>query len=265
MTMKKNLNYLIGFLAIIIVVGCFNKRSEDYRPGSVPETAIWDDEVKRWAELKDDGKLYLWYDTGEKNSISERKDGVANGKDTTWYKNGKIKCIMYHINGKRNGAFKSWWENGNIQNISTYVNGKRHGLFQDFDENGNLQVEEQYSNDVLMSKKIIGTPPRPSTVPMRADYDFKRKLWQTIDFDNICNCSRVKRWFQSGRIEAEGIINKDDLQNGQWVYNHENGRIKFIITYNNGVKDGPSVCYREDGSKSRTVIYKDGKEVKTEK
>lgn len=75
-------------------------------------------------------------------------------------------------------------------------NGLKQGLWEEYWDNGNLQSKGSYVNGL------------------------KEGYWE---------------YYEDGNLISKGSY-KNDLADGIWEYYYTNGRLKFGILYNNGVK-----------------------------
>ena len=56
---------------------------------------------------------------------------------------------------------------------------------------------------------------------------------------------------------------KDGKLEGEWLYYHENGQLRFKRNWKDGKKEGEWLYYHETGQLYLTQIWKDGKLIKT--
>jgi len=70
-------------------------------------------------------KWTIWYESGQKESEVNYKNGQKDGKSTWWNKKGqKVKQKNYK-NGKLDGKLIEWFQfNGQIKREENYKNGK---------------------------------------------------------------------------------------------------------------------------------------------
>ena len=108
---------------------------------------------------------------------------------------------------------------------STLKDGKLHGSYKSYYENGQIQEEKTYNNGVL-------------------DGPFK--------FYNL-----------DGKIEEEGTMKSDKIYGYYKQYEYLNGdnydKLSFEITLKNGIPNGPSKSYYENGQIQEEGTFKDDK------
>lgn len=119
-----------------------------------------------------------YYDSGQKESEANYKDGVQHGKYTSWYENGQKELEENWVNGEKDGKFVFWnedgqkleevsWKFGNLDGESNYwhdngqlaqeenwLDGNAHGKFITYYENGQKESEVNWSNDKQHGESI---------------------------------------------------------------------------------------------------------------
>ena len=69
----------------------------------------------------------------------------------------------------------------------------------------------------------------------------------------------VVKFYENGRIEQLGSLNKDGIVDGLWTWWQDNGQKSWELPFKDGKEDGLSTSWRKKGQKSSEVNYKDGK------
>lgn len=64
--------------------------------------------IADFAEGKKDGKLEVFYPTGETESISHWRNGIFNGNFKSYFINGQRQFEMYYTNGVRSDWLYEW-------------------------------------------------------------------------------------------------------------------------------------------------------------
>ena len=95
-----------------------------------------------------------YYDSGNKESETDCRYGLRNGKKFCWYESGNKQYEGDFIDGDIKKSI-SWYENGNKSeeieyNNSYMVNGKSISYY----ENGNKRYETEYINNIKNGKSI---------------------------------------------------------------------------------------------------------------
>lgn len=68
--------------------------------------------IGEFAEGKKDGKLEVFYPTGETESISHWRKGLFHGNFKSYYPNGQRQYEMYYTNGNRSDWYYEWNSKG---------------------------------------------------------------------------------------------------------------------------------------------------------
>jgi len=181
-----------------------------------------------------EGKL-----VAEENFVADLKEGYSN----YYYPSGKIKNKIPYINGKEDGFAFEYSEEGNIITLTEYkvgfmksqekinrrdANSLKQGKWKTFYENGNPHFELMYLNDTLNGFSKEYNP--DGTLKGISKYNM-------------------------------GVLEKDvpelsalDMRN---IY-YEDGRIKSVETYKDGLPEGTFKYYDTTGKVTDAKIYKDG-------
>ncbi len=126
-------------------------------------------------------------------------------------------------NGKRTGTWVFYDKDGNFpEKVISYMEGKRNGLYMEFNERGALVLKASYRNDKLHGPW--------------AQFQLNRPVKQANYVDG----------------ELDGIYRE---------FYMTNGRLHKLISYKNGVQNGPFRVYDERGQLTLEYQYKDGEKV----
>ncbi|QBH95333.1 hypothetical protein EKN56_02295 [Limnobaculum zhutongyuii] len=88
-----------------------------------------------------------WYEDGNKNFLSEYKDGEIDGVLKEWDRvTGKLIKEEHYAKGKQHGSSKRWdAETGNLIKEENYQNGEYHGAYKKYDaKTGKIREERSY-------------------------------------------------------------------------------------------------------------------------
>ena len=93
----------------------FHPKSTEPYTGTVYEN-MYD---KKWIEGsyrngKVDGLWTVWYDNGQKQSITSYEEGIKEGLSTSWYTNGQKSKEGKFREGREYGIWTEWYENGQM-------------------------------------------------------------------------------------------------------------------------------------------------------
>ena len=102
---------------------------------------------------KPDGMETGWYESGQKSSETNYKDGKLHGLITWWYENGQKKLEANFKDGKLHGLHTTWHENGQKQSeLNYYKDGEKHGLWTWWDKDGNITWQSKWENGTQILK-----------------------------------------------------------------------------------------------------------------
>lgn len=85
-----------------------------------------------------DGPMVESYPDGTPRSITNFRNGKAEGESTFFSPDGTIESIMHYQNDELNGSVQHFHPNGALRSDMTYCNGETCGEERDYDEQGNL-------------------------------------------------------------------------------------------------------------------------------
>lgn len=185
-----------------------------------------------------EGEFVVFYENGNKKSVSNYTKGKKTGKETQWYVNGNKKSDFNYINSKLDGQIQQFHENGIIKSFSNYTNGLPIGKETRWYENGNKKQEGEY---ILNDKKN------------KSEYKIN-DFWDSNGIQKITDGNgdyeeRDDKSFGSGKIK-EGI--KDGVWQG-WIINVTN---KYTETYANGQFISGTILDKNNIESAYTVLEK---------
>jgi hypothetical protein len=124
----------------------------------------------------------FYYESGEKMSEGEMRDGREEGQWTSWHENGNIQSTGFYLDGRKDSLWTWYDESGVLAETGMYDNGMEHGtwvhyhpggelidsgsyqkgmqegLWKYFHENGRLKSQVQYKAGKLHGEKILLSP-----------------------------------------------------------------------------------------------------------
>lgn len=124
----------------------------------------------------------IYYDSGQKMSEGELRDGMETGEWTNWHINGNIKSVGYYANGRKDslwhwydesgiltglgmydddlehGTWMNYYPNGVVSDSGSYIEGLQEGLWKYFHENGSLKNAVHYKAGKMHGEKILLSP-----------------------------------------------------------------------------------------------------------
>jgi len=76
----------------------------------------------------------------------------------------------------------------------------------------------------------------------------------------VKNNANHQEFYPEGQLKLEGNV-KDGQRHGLWTSYNKSGTVKSRSEYVNGVLQGPTIVYHDNGSVFYSGTYKDGKQV----
>jgi antitoxin component YwqK of YwqJK toxin-antitoxin module len=136
---------------------------------------------------------------------------------------GKVLSAGYLLDGKKESSWIEYYDNGIIKTLTTYYHDKKEGVAIEFTTNGTVSKRTFYHDDV------------------------RNGPYKEYNYGNV----REERTYVNGKIEGVVKIYYDNTLKPM-----EEGN------YQNGVRDGVSKWYGQNGNVSIEYTYKNGELVK---
>jgi antitoxin component YwqK of YwqJK toxin-antitoxin module len=176
-----------------------------------------------YKEGKIDGTSTIWYDNGQIKSETNYLDGKEDGLSTEWYVNGQKKYETNYHDGKQDGLFTEWYENGQKKSEANYKEGKKDGLLTRWHGNGQKAIEINYQDGI------------ENGLSTKWDYPYGNgrtngPLEKTEENYKDGKLAVRKSWYESGQIQSE--INFTDEKFTKW---YENGQKKLEKIYKDSI------------------------------
>ncbi len=171
----------------------------------------------------------------QKDTLNHRD--LNNEKQGHW--------IIYNENGKYKG-----YEEGQLVEEGEYVNNKKSGIWTKYYPNGNKKHELTFANNVANGY---------AKIYYRSGQLQEEGVW------------KVNRWigdyryyYENGTLQYQWSYNSSGKREGQQLYFHENGVVKYIGDWANGQEAGELRAYYADGSLKDIKQFNEGKIKPTE-
>ena len=175
--------------------------------------------------ILDNETEYIYYDNGqvkmESNWTFDPLDGEIklNGKVTDWYESGELMVERNYKNGGLDGKTFIWFKNGQLKSQGSYKNNKRDGTSIWYYKNGNKWQAVSYKASVTVSM---------TSWHENGNLESKSK-WK----DNLTKDGLQVRWHENGKIKSQGNY-IDHQKQGDWTFWDENGQIDAEVFFKNG-------------------------------
>lgn len=231
---------------------------------------------------KKNDKSLIYYETGELYQIVGYKDDIKQGLSYQYAKNKNIISVIryrnneiidqeninrYNLNHEKEGIWREYYKNGNIKEEKSYVNDKLDGYYKTYGEDGNLIEAIKYKNgEMLLESESIG-----GNIEIKEKYDAHENLIFQGAYKNEIPIG-IHRYFNSkgkviksetyninGNRISEGIVLKNGIEDGDWIYYFDNGNKQAIGKYINGNKSGNWNYYYKNEKLKQTGTYVNGK------
>ncbi len=220
-----------------------------------------------------------YYETGIVKFTGTYRDGVAEGIHREFSPEGKVIAAKVYVDGyltgegildtagRQQGPWKEYHSNGELKSQGEYLNGKRigdwtfyhpntkveqkgkydkkgraQGPWKWYYESGNLLREELYRND--LQDGTMTEYGDSGSIITKGDYidGLKEGSWM----------------LELQEYKEEGVF-KADQRDGEWKhYFTENGNLRFVGKFVDGIPDGMQIYYYLNGKERQTGKYLGG-------
>lgn len=68
-------------------------------------------------------------------------------------------------------------------------------------------------------------------------------------------------YFKTGVVKARGKY-IDDMMEGKWIFNRENGKLWQVGNFKKGIKQGKWIRYNKNGDIEMEAFFENGKKIK---
>ncbi|KAF2517647.1 toxin-antitoxin system YwqK family antitoxin [Flavobacterium foetidum] len=207
------------------------------------------------------GKYTVYNEAGDITETYNCVHDNIDGPYTEYYDGKTLKAEAVYKNGNIDGSYKSYYPNKSLKKENTYVGGKiktsieyaENGkkiyetLYNEkeeietyycFDVNGNKYFEEKYKSGELKSGIQF-----TSAAPKGTDVNLSKKGFEVKNYD--------------GSLKISGAFEKGK-KTGEWNYLYPSGTTRLKELYKNGLANGISKNYEENGNLSSIYNLTDG-------
>jgi antitoxin component YwqK of YwqJK toxin-antitoxin module len=191
-----------------------------------------------------DGPAKFYYENGKISEQGLWKINKWVGEYKYFHENGNLAYDWkYNENGKRTGEQKYYYSDGSMMYRGDWNDGKKQGVLTEFYPDGSIKSEMSFTDGQLNVASIkeyqaSEKPATKQTAPqLQQTISQEPNKKETIDIFN--KTGNYKTFNEFKKVDREG-----DFVNGKLI----NGKRYF---------------YNEDGDLTKTIIYENGKVVKT--
>lgn len=183
--------------------------------------------------------------------LSYDKNGVLNGIAKTFSpETGMLIQEMQFKNGLLNGEMLLYNASGIITAKITYVDGKLNGTSKFFNEsNGQLKISVEYENNLMHGNLKC--------------YDDAGNLIETTEYSQGKKSGKTINYGENGEIIKIANFQNDVLEGDLIIFypqNNKNSDLKIMSSeaYSNGLKNGTSKKFYENGNMKEFAVYSKG-------
>lgn len=169
--------------------------------------------------------------------------GRQQGIWKEFHPDGKLKSLGEYVNSKRVGEWVFYHPNEKIEQKGKYDRkGKAQGSWKWFYESGNLLLEENYRNNLLDG--------------VMTEYSDSGKV---VTKGEYIDGQKEGPWMLELQGYREEGSYKADKRDGEWKhYYTDNGKLRFVGKFIDGVPDGKQIFYYSNGNEKQTGKYAGG-------
>ena len=225
---------------------------------SIPNTAITQEFDKtgnffRIFSITSIDENFLLYRYFDKNSNLVIDVYGTNGKviQKGYYNNKQLAYIiegniLKNLNSIPNGKYIEYYKNGQIKIQGHTKEGKRDGEFKVFLKNGKSAGSVIYKDGKIIKSTLIKAMKNNASFPPVDNINYKLDTTHTLG----------KVEFENGLLRTYFIFNKNGLLDGNSIEYYEEGNIESLVPYKNNVVEGLVITYYENGNIKEEVNYK---------
>ncbi len=217
----------------------------------------------------------IWKFYSENGLISQSityKQGKKSGKRKTYFLEGTIKKIEMFEEDILTDTIKKFHPSGNLAEVvplDSLGKGREQGVgFEYADDDGRVTAVVQYRNGYVAGRERINRKDKfnqrqglwryfyPTMVPKeegRYKSDKKNGYWKTYDDEG--NLLETLKYENGILIPDPEELAKLDIKREY----HPNAQVKFVGSYNKGVKEGVHREYSMEGKVTAAKIYSKGR------
>ena len=215
---------------------------------------------------KFDGNSKVYYESGQVSVERFYKNGKTDGVSTGYYESGKVYYTYNSINGNIEGVYKTLYESGKIKEIENFVKGVKTD-YTSFHENGNTKITYKLINGNIegLWKSFNENGSREQEV----NFTNGVRVGLLRDFYENNKLNFIQKYNEKGQKYYEESFSEDGQITNVWNYKNEeihgenlsyysSGSLKSKIIFANGIRNGITFEYFEDGKIMSDEIWENG-------
>ena len=204
-----------------------------------------------------DGPFLERYEDGSKETEGRLDHGLKDGLWTDYYPGGAKKREVQYRQGLETGIATDFFPNGQKQQEISFVNGVEHGPWTEWHDNGVKAAQGTYDGRRTLE-------PRGITVPMAvgpyARWYPNGRLEQRGDYVAGRKEGTWTRFYDNGTEAETALYHLDGIQGFLFSFS-PSGRKVAEESYRDGLKDGLSTYWNDQGEVTRIEEWRNGEYV----
>jgi len=199
----------------------------------------------------ENSRFYRYYDenlnlTIDVNCIDGKciQKGYYSDKKLAYIKEGKL---TENLDILTNGKYTEYYKNGQIKIQGSYKEGMRNGEFKTFLKNGKSAGSIIYKDGKIIKSTLVKAMKDNASFSPVTDIYYKLEDSHTLR----------KVDYENGLLKTYFIYNKDGIPDGETITYYENGNLDEEFNYKNNKMNGEAKSYDENGKLNGRTIFKD--------
>lgn len=211
------------------------------------------------SQVNENGFNVFYFPNGKKLSEGNLKNGKPEGYWKTYYENGKLKTEGNRKNYVLDSSWKFYSDKGIITSEINYKEGKKTGIQRTYNERGILISEEYFFNNLKHGKARYFY--ETGEVKREVAFEENVESGTAYEFGLDGRIITIEE-YKGARIMDTQEINRLDengKKTGKWIeYYGDRNKVKSEVNYRNGIKEGISKEYDEQGNLKKLDQYENG-------
>lgn len=193
----------------------------------------------------ENGPFELFHENGQLQIEGIYNNGLpSDGQLERFYENGSLESRINFKDGQQDGPFEIFYKTGQIKIKGNVISEVLFGLYESYHENGNKSEVKYFKNN-----KLDG--------PYKS-YWTNGNLKKESDYEDDKESVEIKTYYESGELQEHNYL--EGVKEVHKKY-YKNGPLLSIQYKVNGVNEGPSVTYYENGIVKYWTNYKGGEKI----
>lgn len=254
--MKKILTILL--LLSVFLGGCKEKVVD---VGDITVDRVYTKEGKVYLGGSKDlitGRVFLYYEDGGILGDMQVKNGEIYGETNYYHPNGKVKTRSRVVG--ESVEYRYYSEKGILIESGKTIGDKLDGDFVKYYEDGRFMSKVPYVDGVAQGMAKLSS--EDGTLEVEELYNRGKRMYQRSYYDGLLKREVIFNENESKIIEYGNKENKvleiglkNGVKNGRSIVYYEDGTIRSETNFVMGIPIGESISYSEDGSIESRINY----------